>query len=75
MAKIKYIGPHAITKSLPFQAYEIKRDGKTSVQREGRVRLNFSEESVDNSQEQVETVECENFQPSRKHTTRVPTHI
>ena len=71
----KYVGSHAITKSLPCQAYEIKRDGKTSVQHEGRVRLYVSEESVDNSQEQVEAVECESFQPAKKHTTRVPTHL
>ena len=71
----KYVGSHAITKSLPCQAYEIKRDGKTSVQHERRVRLYVSEESVDNSQEQVEAVECESFQPAKKHTTRVPTHL
>ena len=63
----KYVGSHAITKSLPCQVYEIKRDGKTSVQHEGGVRLYVSEESVDNSQEQVEAVECESFQPARKH--------
>ena len=48
---------------------------KTSVQHEGRVRLYVSEESVDNSQEQVEALECESCQPARKRTTRVPTHL
>ena len=35
----KYIGPYHITAVLPYQSYEMSRNGKLSVQHEGRIRL------------------------------------
>ena len=35
----KYVGPYRITKSLPYQTYEMERNGKLSVQHEGRIKL------------------------------------
>lgn len=35
----KYIGPYTITKALPYQTYEMERNGKKSIQREGRIKV------------------------------------
>ena len=34
----KYIGPYTITKCLPHQVYEMVRNGRISIQHEGRIR-------------------------------------
>ena len=34
----KYVGPYTITKVLPFQTYRMVKDGKYSVQHEGRIK-------------------------------------
>ena len=71
----KYVGPYVITKCLPYQTYEMKRNGKTSIQHEGRIRLYVSEELVDNSPEQMEEVVSRNPPSAKKRTPRVPTHL
>lgn len=35
----KYIGPYLVTKALPYQTYEMERNGKRTIQHEGRVKL------------------------------------
>ena len=35
----KYVEPYTITKTLPFQTYKIERQGRKSVQHEGRIKL------------------------------------
>jgi len=35
----KYVGTYTVTKILPFQTYEMKRQGRKSVQHEGRIKL------------------------------------
>ena len=34
----KYVGPYNITAALPYQTYEMERNGETSVQHEGRIK-------------------------------------
>ena len=35
----KYVGPYRITESLPYQTYDMLRNGKLSVQHEGKIKL------------------------------------
>ena len=34
----KYVGPYNITAALPYQTYEMERNGETSVQHQGRIK-------------------------------------
>ena len=53
--KPKYVGPYLITKALPFQTYEMQRNGRLTTQHEGRIKLYLS--PSDEVLSQVEEVE------------------
>ena len=55
----KYVGPYTITKVLPHQTYAMERNGKLSIQHEGRIRLYQSDKLPNTDESVLETEEIE----------------
>ena len=83
----KYVGPYTITAVLPYQTYRMTRNGKTSVQHEGRIRLYVGERPIESSR-QNESVEADPTsspaeavpmppmaQPRSRRQTRLPRNL
>jgi len=60
----KYVGPYTVTAALPYQTYEVERNGKTSVQHEGRIRYYCTNQ--DNSPEGRDVVPTEPSLPEEQ---------
>lgn len=44
----KYVGPYKVIRALPYQAYEVERRNRRSIQHEGRIRLYYPPEQDEN---------------------------
>ena len=41
----KFVGPYLIVEALPYHTYRLRRNGKDTIQHEGRIKLHYSEET------------------------------